>query len=120
MSCGVASDGQPITALALYKSLGSELAPLAALAVDRQLDVATIAHYELFKAYGTTTIDFLLARMNVVDGIYAAQVGIRIHVGSTFVYETPDPFTATALICCSSSQAIAARRSPRGVSASRT
>lgn len=96
VSCGVASDGQPITALALYKSLGSELAPLAALAVDRQLDVATIADYELFKAYGTTTIDFLLARMNVVDGIYAAQVGIRIHVGSTFVYETPDPFTATA------------------------
>jgi len=95
-SCGVAGNGQPTSALALYKSLASELAPLGALAVDTQLDVAAVADYALFRDYGAATIDFLLARLNVVDGIYAAQVGIRIHVGSTFVYETQDPFTATA------------------------
>lgn len=97
VSCGVTSGGDAPNALSLYKSLGTELAPLAAVAVDRQLDVAMVADHELFQAWGPATIDFLVARMNVVDGIYAAQVGIRIRVGSTQVMESPlEPFTATA------------------------
>ena len=96
-SCGTVADGQPATALALYQSLGTELAPLASTVVDRQLDVAAVADYELFQAWGAATIDFMLARLNVVDGLFAAQVGIRIHVGSTFVFQSAqDPFTATA------------------------
>ncbi|MGE0582174.1 MAG: M12 family metallo-peptidase [Steroidobacteraceae bacterium] len=97
VSCGVVADGKPTSALALYKALGAELAPLAATVADRQLDVAAVADYELYQAHGAATIDFLLARLNAVDGIFAAQVGIRIHVGTAFVYTTDqDPFTATA------------------------
>ncbi len=96
VSCGVVDAGRPTSALTLYKALGSELAPLAAQAVDRQLDIATVGDYELFQAYGAATIDFILARMNVVDGIFAAQAGVRIRVGSTFVYESAvEPFTST-------------------------
>lgn len=96
-SCGVTESDGPPTAMSLYKALGAELAPLAAIAVDRQLDVAMVADYELFQEWGPATVDFLVARMNVVDGIYAAQVGIRIHVGSAQVLESPrQPFTATA------------------------
>jgi hypothetical protein len=97
VSCGMIADGEPPTALTLYKALGTEIAPLAATVVDRQLDVAAVADYELFQAWGAATIDFMLARLNVVDGLFSAQVGIRIHVGSTFVYQTAqDPFTASS------------------------
>ena len=97
VSCGVADQGKPTTALALYKSLGAELAPLAASVADRQIDVAMVADHELYQAYGDATIDFLLARMNAVDGLFAAQVGLRVHVGSAFIYTTDqDPFTVTA------------------------
>lgn len=96
VSCGVVAAGEPATALALYESVGAELSALAAAAVDKQLDVAMIADYELFQAYGSSTADFLVARMNVVDGIYAAQAGLRVRVGSTRIHESPaDPFSAS-------------------------
>lgn len=97
VSCGVGAADGTTSGLTLYKSLATELAPLASLAVDRQLDVAMVADYELYQAYGAATIDFLIARMNVVDGLYAAQLGIRIRVGSTRVFESAlQPFSASA------------------------
>lgn len=96
VSCGVAAAGEPVSALALYEAVGAELTALAAVAVDKQLDVAMIADYELFQAYGSSTADFLVARMNIVDGIYAAQAGLRVRVGSTRIHDTPqDQFTTT-------------------------
>jgi len=96
MSCGVAAAAEPANALQFYESVGTELTALAAVAVDKQLDVAMIADYELFLAYGSATADFLVARMNVVDGIFAAQAGLRVRVGSIRIHETPqDPFTAS-------------------------
>lgn len=100
ISCGVdggnGSDGGT-TGLALYKSIGTEFATLAAGTVDRQLDVAMVADYELYQVYGAATVDFMVARMNVVDGIFAAQVGLRIRVGSSRVFDTnQDPFTVSA------------------------
>ncbi|MGD9597233.1 MAG: M12 family metallo-peptidase [Steroidobacteraceae bacterium] len=97
VSCGARPADGETSGLSLYKSLATELAPLASLTVDRQLDVAMVADYELYQAYGAATIDFLVARMNVVDGLYAAQLGIRIRVGSTRVFESAlQPFSATA------------------------
>jgi len=96
MSCGVAAAGEAANALALYESVGAELTALASVAVDKQLDVAMIADHELFLAYGSATADFLVARMNVVDGIFAAQAGLRVRVGSIRIHETPqDPFTTS-------------------------
>jgi len=96
VSCGVAAAGEATNALALYESVGAELTALATVAVDRELDVAMIADYELYQDYGSSTADFVVARMNIVDGIYASQAGLRVRVGSTRIHDTPqDPYTAT-------------------------
>lgn len=113
VSCGVAAAGEPVNALALYQSVGAELTALAAVAVDRQLDVAMIADYELFQAYGSSTADFLVARMNIVDGIFAAQAGLRVRVGSTRIHDTPqDPFTSSVAADLLQEVATARRAAP--------
>lgn len=97
VNCGVSGTGAPTTGLSLYKTLGTELAALAGVAVDRQLDVAMVADYALYQTWGAATIDFMVARMNVVDGLFAAQVGVRIRVGSNDVFDNAlEPFTASA------------------------
>jgi hypothetical protein len=98
-SCGVTDPGKPVTALSLYESLGTELAAVTAnaTAASLQLDVAMVGDYELSLARGAATEDFIIARMNTVDGIYAAQVGIRIAVDSVTVFRTAsDPFTSSS------------------------
>lgn len=96
VSCGVAAAGEAANALALYEAVGAELTALATVVVDKQLNVAMIADYELYQDYGSSTVDFLVARMNIVDGIYASQAGLRVRVGSTRIHDTPqDPYTAS-------------------------
>lgn len=96
ISCGV-EDAAGTTGLDLYKAIGSQFAALAAGAAGKQLDVAMVADYELYQVYGAATVDFMVARINVVDGIYAAQLGLRIRVGSSRIFDTPqEPFTASA------------------------
>jgi hypothetical protein len=75
---------------------GAEPATAAATLPTRRLSLALVADAELAGLDGTSTETNLLARLNVVDGIFASQVGVRIAAGSTTVLSSgSQPFTST-------------------------
>jgi cysteine-rich repeat protein len=58
------------------------------------LEMAMVGDYELFQKYGTSTIDRILTLMNLVDGVYASELGVTIALTQVVVYETTaDPFS---------------------------
>lgn len=72
-------------------------ATAAALVPVRRLAVALIADAELVALDGAATDTNMLARLNVVDGIFKDQVGVRIQSGSiTQLSAATQPFTGTA------------------------
>ena len=98
--CGLAADAAPTNkagtpVLQQYKSLVSELRANAAI-VDDGLDLSLIADQAFQDIYGVTSTDAMLARLNVIDGIFAEQVGV-ILVPSEFrlMPANGDPFTST-------------------------
>lgn len=94
-SCGASDALAPATAQGLYKSLEVELRDLPQAKVgDLQFDVGLAADAELYSQRGEATESFMLSRMNVVDGLYAQQAGLRVRVSSVRVFTSnPDPFT---------------------------
>lgn len=101
--CGASDALSPATAQGLYKSLEGELRAMPQAKVgDLQFDVGLAADAELYAQRGEATESFMLSRMNVVDGLYAQQAGLRVRVSSVRVFTAdPDPFTrsdATALL----------------------
>jgi hypothetical protein len=72
------------------------LKSLAGIWPGKQLDVALIADVEYTAREGAQTESTLLSTLNIVDGIYISQVGIKLNAAhiETFSNET-DPFTAT-------------------------
>jgi Metallo-peptidase family M12/Domain of unknown function DUF11 len=58
-------------------------ATAAALAATRRLNVALVADAELAVLDGASTTSNMLARLNVVDGIFSSQVGVRMQGKST-------------------------------------
>ncbi len=83
-----------------YATLAAELAALPATAT-RQVEVAVVGDFEfsgLSFAGGATPEATIAARMNIVDGIYTAQLGIKVVVAEVTVYrDAADPFTSTAV-----------------------
>jgi uncharacterized repeat protein (TIGR01451 family) len=72
-------------------------ATAAALVPVRRLAVALIADAELVALDGAATDTNMLARLNVVDGIFKDQVGVRIQSGSTTqLSAATQPFAGTA------------------------
>lgn len=87
------------TAQSLADKLGGELGiainSFAALP-DRRLMVALLADRDLSRQDGSETEANLLAQLNIVDGIFAAQVGVRVGSGSVTRFGNfSDPFTST-------------------------
>lgn len=102
-ACGASDALSPATAQGLYKSLEGELREMQQAKVgDLQFDVGLAADAELYAQRGEATESFMLSRMNVVDGLYAQQAGLRVRVSSVRVFTgNPDPFTrsdSTALL----------------------
>jgi len=96
MSCGVNGPDEKALALSAFRSLVGELTVSASMAsiTPAQLDIAVIGDYEFFTTHPVNTEAELLARMNVVDGIYSDQVGVSIHVSQVKIFTTPsEPFT---------------------------
>ncbi|HSL72754.1 MAG TPA: hypothetical protein VK864_21055, partial [Longimicrobiales bacterium] len=95
--CDARSTGKESTALAAYKTLIAELGANAALATvpGSQIEVAVLGDFEFFTKYQSENPHgVLLATMNVVDGIYSAQVGVTILLPTVTVFSDPsDPFT---------------------------
>jgi uncharacterized repeat protein (TIGR01451 family) len=88
-----------LSAEALADQVSAELqapATAAALAPTRWLSVGLIADAELVVLDGAAATSNMLARLNIVDGIFSSQVGVRIQAGSTTLLEpASQPFSGT-------------------------
>lgn len=63
----------------------------------RRLSVALVADAELVAQDGTSTETNMLARLNIIDGIFANQVGVRIAASSTTLLTAANqPFSGTS------------------------
>lgn len=98
--CGLADDAVSVdsgkgSALLQYKSLVSALRFNAAT-VEDSLDISLIADRAFQDLIGVDAAAEMLARLNIVDGIFAEQVGVLL-VPTEFrmVPANADPFTAT-------------------------
>ena len=92
-SCGVA-DG-PTNGVAMYKSLIGELG----IAISRapgavsQLDIGTIGDFEFTSGVAGDPATEIATRINSVDGIFSAQLGVQMVIQEMEVFTTSsDPF----------------------------
>jgi Metallo-peptidase family M12/Domain of unknown function DUF11 len=96
MSCGVEVADPRRSALAAYDSLVGELGadPSLTAVAGGVLDIAVIADYEFYVSHPNNTEAELLARMNIVDGIFSGQLGVDLVVSQLKVFTTSsEPFT---------------------------
>jgi hypothetical protein len=97
--CGLAGDAAPgdsgSSALQQYKTVVSELRTNAATASD-SLTLSLIADKAFQDLMGPDASDAMIARLNVVDGIFAEQVGVILTPSEVrLVPANADPFTKT-------------------------
>jgi len=80
-----------------YQKLIAELrqqAVTAAVATE-QIEIAFVADFEMSQRYGADTQATMLARANVLDGIFGNQVGVSIIPFFQIFTDAADPFTST-------------------------
>jgi hypothetical protein len=81
-----------------FDAIVAELAANPALAAlpTREVEVGLLGDFEFFQRHGASGEDEMLARFNVVDGIFSSQLGLRITPAFLRVFTTSaDPFTKT-------------------------
>jgi hypothetical protein len=91
------------TALEAYEAVASRdtVAATADGSPTRRLLVGVIADYEFARFFdddttGSTAEQAILARMNIVDGIFSAQLGVKIELAAPTVFrDAADPFGRT-------------------------
>ena len=100
-SCGVGRTNQLQKGTAVYEALIDELRrtrPQQASGAMLRLQVSAIADTLMRERFAsaTQTRDEILIRLNNVDGIYSAQIGVEIQVPSVDIRDASlDPFTPT-------------------------
>lgn len=103
-SCGTISIHEVLagrasqTAQQALQALSAGLEMQAAGAPTRQIDIAMLGDFEFSQLSlgGLTPEAVVAARMNVVDGIFSMQVGVRLNVTSVTIFrDAADPFTDT-------------------------
>jgi hypothetical protein len=93
----------PPTAADALQQLSSELhtfqiqAEAAATAL-KQVRVGVVGDFEFVSQFTTSTPeDAIVARMNIVDGIFTSQLGVKVSLATPTLFRTAsDPFTKTA------------------------
>jgi hypothetical protein len=99
MSCEIVQPDTPPTAASAFESITHELhAQAAQLAAMKQVRVGVVGDYEFVTQFapGTTPEDAIVARMNIVDGIFTTQAGVKISLAPPTLFRMPsDPFTKT-------------------------
>ncbi|MEJ0085109.1 MAG: M12 family metallo-peptidase [Pseudomonadota bacterium] len=100
--CGLVDGGGTAAAagdsgLQQYKGFVAQLrANAATAAVNEALDISLIADKAFQNSAGADATAAMLARLNVVDGIFAEQVGVLLlPTELRLAPSSPDPFTAT-------------------------
>ncbi len=78
----------------LVGELRRQFATSAALAVE-QIEIAFIADFEFRNRFPSDTEGAMLARTNIIDGIFDGQVGVAIVPDFTVFTDANDPFTSS-------------------------
>ncbi len=79
-----------------YQLLATELQAAAAQVATRELTLGVVGDYEfsqLALPNGLSPEASLVARMNIVDGIYSAQVGVKLNARISVFSSPNDPFS---------------------------
>ncbi len=97
LSCEIAqADPDPPTAASAFKNLSGELhIQAAALAPMKQVRIGVVGDFEFSNLQtGASPEDTIISRMNIVDGIFSSQVGVKISLAPSVIFATSsDPFT---------------------------
>ncbi len=89
MTCGAGAS--PTNGAAVYKSLGAELNATMAEAVgaEKMIDIGAVGDAEFAAIHGANARRAILDRLNNVDGIFSAELGIQINVPLVQVFTDP-------------------------------
>ena len=91
----------PATAADALQQLSSELHTFqieAAATQLKQVRVGVVGDFEFVSQFTSSTPeDAIVARMNIVDGIFSTQLGVKVSMATPTLFRTAtDPFTKTA------------------------
>jgi hypothetical protein len=102
--CGLEGDSdavrtQKLTPVAQYRQLVGELQTTAAAQVSRQIEIALVADSAFAAAEPVDPVAAMLARLNIVEGIFSEQVGLLVLATEVRVIPAEeDPFTTTQAV----------------------
>jgi len=90
----------PPTAADAFQQLSGELHTFAVEAEAtalKQVRVGVVGDFEFVSQFTTSTPeDAIVARMNIVDGIFSSQLGVKVSLSTPTLFRTAsDPFTKT-------------------------
>jgi uncharacterized repeat protein (TIGR01451 family) len=91
--CALDPHAAPVTH---YQSLVQELQAQALPAAARQLSLAIVADTQFVQSNSTDPEAAVVARMNVVDGIYSERVGVHLHIAEIRSLQSNGTLTATS------------------------
>lgn len=95
VSCGAMHATAP-NAGAMYGDLAGELGGSKLSGATAEIRIGAVGDYEFFRSWGDGSSTAILTRLNNVDGIFSAQLGVRIVVEELTVFTSPsDPFSDT-------------------------
>jgi len=87
--------GTNVTAQMLADAVASDVAPNPP-GVDLKLSVSVVADFEFYQQYSDDPEGTIISRMDIVDGIYTSQVGVKIDLAPITIIKTrSEPFTKT-------------------------
>lgn len=94
VSPGKAQEGGSVTAQTLYKALADQGSQSPGPGL--RLRVGVVADYEFFRQFSDDPEGTIISRMDIVDGIYSSQVGVKISLAPLTVFTVAnEPFTKT-------------------------
>jgi hypothetical protein len=84
------------SAKAMFNAIARDLSSPTAEFPSERLMTGVVADYEFVQEYFSDPEGEILARMDIVDGIFSTQVGVKISLAPITLIQTPDePFTKT-------------------------
>ncbi len=101
MTCEIATPdstpGSPPTAADALQQLTTELRTfqIAAATATKQVRVGVVGDFEFVTQFTSSMPeDAIVARMNIVDGLFSTQLGVKVSLAPLTLFRTPtDPFT---------------------------
>jgi hypothetical protein len=84
-----------LSAVKVFEAIAADLSGAATQYPTKRLMTGVVADYEFSQAFADPQ-GAIIARMNIVDGIFSSQVGVKITLAPVTVISTPnEPFTTT-------------------------